>query len=90
MLDAKAFGSAAALVTLIIYAVCVALAAAAPELLFNYAVLITHGLNLELLRTATVSLNMGNIILGAVLWLVSTWAVFYLAAIFYNNFRKGK
>lgn len=89
MLDAKAFGGAAALVTLIIYAVCVTLAAVAPELLFNFAAVTVHGLNLEPLRTATVNLNIGNVVLGAVLWGMSIWVVFYLAATFYNNFRKG-
>lgn len=89
MLDAKAFGSAAAVATLIVYAVCVVLAAVAPELLFGYASLTTHGLNLEPLRQATVSLDMVNIILGAVLAGVSSWVVFYIGALLYNNFRKG-
>lgn len=90
MLDAKAFGGAAAVVTLVVYAVCVTLAIAAPDLLFGYASLTTHGLNLEPIRQTAVNLEIVNVVWGAVLTAASSWVVFYLGASFYNNFRKVK
>lgn len=88
MLDAKALANAGALVTLTIFGICVVLAAAAPDLLFGYAALTTHGLNLEPLRLTTVNLNMVNVLGGALLLAGSTWLTLYVTVALYNSFKK--
>lgn len=89
MLDAKAFGNAAAIVTAAIYFVCVAFVIVAPDLAFNYFTLTFHGLNTKVLRPSVSNLDIVRVLIGAVTTTISSWIVFYAGAYVYNNL-KGK
>lgn len=88
MLDAKAFGKAAAAVTALVYIACVILVAIAPDLAFNLFTLSFHGVNTEVLRPVAVNLDIIRVVSGLVVTTVWVGVIFYLGGYFYNQFRK--
>lgn len=88
MLDSKALANASALVTVVIYIICVVLALVAPDLLFSLLSLSWHTVNTELLRDTQSNLNAANVVLGAIVSTVLVWVTIYSVASVYNKLRR--
>lgn len=90
MLESKALATASAVVALAYYLLCVVLVLAAPDLLFNFFALTTHGVDISSLRPTGTSLNLVNVLLGAVIFTAFTWVTLYCTAEVYNRLRSKK
>lgn len=88
MLETKTLANSGAIMAVITYIVCVIAVAIAPEAAFNFFALTFHGVNAEVLRPATVNLNLANVVLGGVFWVLLTWIVFYGFGYFYNSLKS--
>lgn len=82
-----AFANAAAVITTVIYIVCLVLSTVAPDLLISLSNSWIHAISLESLRTGK-AINLGTAIWGLVSSYVFAWLVGYGFAYFYNRFAK--
>lgn len=88
MLNEKALANAAALVTLLTSAVCLIILAVAPDLLFSFFELVTHGVDLTPLRPSVVNISFVDALWGTVLLTAFMWLTLYVFGYLYNLLRK--
>lgn len=88
MVNEKALANAAGVTAFVLYVACLLITLVAPDLLFNVATLIAHGVSIEPLRPANISFNFANTVGGAIIWSALTWVTFYVGGYFYNRFRE--
>ena len=87
MLKTTAFANAAAVVTGVIYIVCLVLTWVAPDLLLSLSNSWVHALNLESLRSGK-EIGIGTVVWGLATSTAFSWTVGYAFAYFYNKFSK--
>ncbi len=87
MLNAKAFANAASTVMAVWVVACAAVSFVAPDLLFNIAQSWMHTINLESVK-ATVTPNLGSLLLGLVSATGLTWVTTYTVIWLYNRWVK--
>lgn len=87
MLNAKAFASAAAVVTAVFYIVCAALSYAAPDLIFSIGRSWMHTINLESVK-APFSLDTVTLLWGLITISAVTWVTTYATIALYNYLAK--
>lgn len=87
MLNAKAFANAASAVMAVWVVGCALLSYIAPDLLFSIAQSWTHNINLQSVRTTTVS-GLGSVIWGLITAVGLTWVTTFGTITLYNKWVK--
>lgn len=87
MIKSVPFANAATVVVLVLYIVCRVLSLAAPDFLFGIGQSWFHTFSLESVR-ATVPMDLGIFIFGAVTLVVVTWITAYATIELYNRWAK--
>ena len=87
MLKPIAFANAVAAVSLVLYVVCRVISLIAPDFLFAIGSSWLHTFSIDSMR-ATVSLDLGTFVLGAVSLGVLAWVTAFGVAYLYNQWAK--
>lgn len=81
LLNPKSCGCATAAITVIVYILCIALFAVAPEAAYNLGQQLFHGVQMS----SQSNLTFGSAVFGLIFWLVSSYVTGWLFAVIYNN-----
>ncbi|HBB76347.1 MAG: hypothetical protein A2186_03165 [Candidatus Levybacteria bacterium RIFOXYA1_FULL_41_10] len=88
MLNAKAFSSAATLITAVFYIVCATISFIAPDFVSGIASSWIHSLNLEAIKMRG-QLSVGTLAYGLITISVLTWITSFAFVELYNRLAKG-